>query len=234
MRMLSSLLASPCYSCCETHPRYSKPPLLELSCYTLTELGDIKYCNCWIRVALLASELIQHFEALVEEHFQRRSHFILLACKAYMDGVTVGCAFECGMTGRETQKSCSTGFKILLAKLFPKLVQGFEDKGIDCSQFIEKKNECVVELVSNHQSTWQTCKDCNFDVYSVIFIYYGFVCFVKICSICWRRMTREGCGGVTVLFKGSLISEYLDYIQTTLKGKYVTYHQHLSHRRALT
>ncbi|KAJ4976416.1 hypothetical protein NE237_001522 [Protea cynaroides] len=87
----------------------------------------------------------KHFEALVEEHFRRRSYSILLACKAYMEGAPVGCAFGSGVTEQETQKSSSTGFKIILAKLFPKLVQGFAAKGIDCCQFIETQNDCVIK-----------------------------------------------------------------------------------------
>ncbi|KAL5774471.1 hypothetical protein ACOSP7_012028 [Xanthoceras sorbifolium] len=78
----------------------------------------------------------KHFEMLVEEHFSRRSQFILLACKAYMEGALVGCAFGPKETG-ENSKGCSMGFKIMLAKLFPKLVEAFSGRGIDCSQFTE-------------------------------------------------------------------------------------------------
>lgn len=79
----------------------------------------------------------KHFEELVEEHFTCRSHHILLACKAYMDGAPVGRPREARKaTGVVVgQEGCSTGFKIMLAKLFPKLVSGFTEKGIDCSQF---------------------------------------------------------------------------------------------------
>lgn len=75
----------------------------------------------------------KHFEALVEEHFAQRAHSILLTCKAYMDGVQVGSAFKGGSEG---QRSSSTGFKIMVEKLYPKLISGFTEKGIDCSQFI--------------------------------------------------------------------------------------------------
>ncbi|KAA8519796.1 hypothetical protein F0562_014114 [Nyssa sinensis] len=79
----------------------------------------------------------KHFEALVEEHFGRHSKNILLACNAYMEGAPVGCAFGYRRSEQESQQGSSTGFKIMLAKLFPKLVEAFSDKGIDCSQFIE-------------------------------------------------------------------------------------------------
>lgn len=77
---------------------------------------------------------LQHFEALVEEHFTRRAHHILTACKAYMEGAPVGCAVDCGTTDEDCQKGSSTGFKIMLSKLFPKLVEAFSAKGINCSQ----------------------------------------------------------------------------------------------------
>ncbi|XWS19599.1 hypothetical protein CRYUN_Cryun31cG0029300 [Craigia yunnanensis] len=78
----------------------------------------------------------KHFEALVKEHFSRRAGIILSACNAYMEGVPVGFALDCGENGHdENFKGSSTGFKIMLAKLFPKLVEAFSDQGIDCSQF---------------------------------------------------------------------------------------------------
>ncbi|KAK7259845.1 hypothetical protein RIF29_25460 [Crotalaria pallida] len=76
-----------------------------------------------------------HFETLVEEHFRRRFQHILLACKEYLEGAPIGCDF--GKNEHEKQKGTSTGFKIMPAKLFPKLVEAFSDKGIDCSKFID-------------------------------------------------------------------------------------------------
>lgn len=77
----------------------------------------------------------QHFEALVEQHFQNRCQNILVSCKEYMKGVPVGFAFMAG-DKEEERKGSSTGFKIMLSKLFKKLVEAFSDKGIDCSQFL--------------------------------------------------------------------------------------------------
>ncbi|MCL7031509.1 hypothetical protein MKW94_023433 [Papaver nudicaule] len=81
----------------------------------------------------------KHFEAFVDEHFRHCSHPILKACKEYMDGTPVGCAFgHRRKFDQEGTQSCSSmGFKIMLAKLFPKLVSGFINKGINCSQFVE-------------------------------------------------------------------------------------------------
>ncbi|GAU47434.1 hypothetical protein TSUD_86380 [Trifolium subterraneum] len=78
-------------------------------------------------------EFVKHFEALVEEHFKKRSKHILFACKEYLEGASIGC----GKTEHENQRGTSAGFKIMLAKLFPKLVDAFSDKGIDSSQFVE-------------------------------------------------------------------------------------------------
>ncbi|KAI9121132.1 hypothetical protein K1719_008165 [Acacia pycnantha] len=79
----------------------------------------------------------KHFELLVEEHFSQRAQHILVACKAYGEGAAIGCAFDCGKAMHQNQKGTSTGFKIMLAKLFPKLVEAFSGKGIDCSQFVQ-------------------------------------------------------------------------------------------------
>lgn len=80
--------------------------------------------------------LVQHFEALVKEHFSRRAKTILSACNAYMEGAPVGFALECGKNGHNVDlKESSTGFKIMLAKLFPKLVDAFSDQGTNYSEF---------------------------------------------------------------------------------------------------
>ena len=77
----------------------------------------------------------------MEEHFTRRSHHILVACKAYLDGAQVGHAYKCGKVADEGHKHCSHGFKIMLAKLYPKLVAAFMERGIDCSQFLDGVNQ---------------------------------------------------------------------------------------------
>ncbi|WJX22286.1 (E3-independent) E2 ubiquitin-conjugating enzyme [Trifolium repens] len=77
----------------------------------------------------------EHFETLVEEHFRQRSKHILMACKACLEGSPIGGE----KTEHENQKGTSTGFKLMLAKLFPKLVEAFSEKGIDCSQFVDTK-----------------------------------------------------------------------------------------------
>lgn len=51
-----------------------------------------------------------------------------------MDGAPVGSAFQPKNQDKEPIKGSSTGFKIMLGKLYPKLVEAFSNKGIDCSQ----------------------------------------------------------------------------------------------------
>ncbi|XP_024983922.1 probable ubiquitin-conjugating enzyme E2 24 [Cynara cardunculus var. scolymus] len=79
----------------------------------------------------------KHFEALVEEHFRRRCTYILMACKAYVQGVPIGYAFKGEYTEPIGQTKSSTGFKIALSKLFPKLVEAFSIKGFDCADHME-------------------------------------------------------------------------------------------------
>jgi ubiquitin-conjugating enzyme E2 O len=57
-----------------------------------------------------------------------------------MMGAQVGCLSEeamMGVHGREdTQSTSSIGFKIMLAKLIPKLVSSFKEVGADCEEFV--------------------------------------------------------------------------------------------------
>ncbi|KAH9608164.1 hypothetical protein KSS87_014379 [Heliosperma pusillum] len=76
----------------------------------------------------------QHFEGLVKEHYERRSQHILSACKAYMEGTSIGLG-----TKTEHGKGNSTGFKIMLAKLYPKLVEAFSENRIDCNGYTNRE-----------------------------------------------------------------------------------------------
>ncbi|KAG9448098.1 hypothetical protein H6P81_014226 [Aristolochia fimbriata] len=78
----------------------------------------------------------KHFEALVDQHFSNHSHSIFTACEAYMNGASVGRPILLTEADGEVQSSSSTGFRIMLAKLFPKLVSAFVEKGIDCNKFL--------------------------------------------------------------------------------------------------
>lgn len=82
----------------------------------------------------------KHFESFVREHFHQRGHYILGACNAYMMGAQVGCLSGEAMMGvhgrADTQSTSSIGFKIMLAKLIPKLVSAFKEVGADCEEFV--------------------------------------------------------------------------------------------------
>ncbi|KAI3795842.1 hypothetical protein L1987_38502 [Smallanthus sonchifolius] len=78
----------------------------------------------------------KHFEALVEQHLSKRCMNILMACKAYLEGVPVGCCSDVEAGGQGN----STGFKIMLSKLVPKLVEAFTAKGFDCGEFKSSNN----------------------------------------------------------------------------------------------
>ncbi|CAK7336715.1 unnamed protein product [Dovyalis caffra] len=81
----------------------------------------------WKSMLYLIRQPPKHFEVLMEEHLRQRSQNILSACKSYLDGAPVAYALDCGQTEHENQKggSTSAGFKIMLGKLFPKLVEAF-------------------------------------------------------------------------------------------------------------
>lgn len=90
-----------------------------------------------LHLLLTALLEMQHFEALVKEHFAKRSHHILSACKAYLDGTPVGHAHEWKGVADDGCGTCSTGFKIMLAKLFPELISAFNKIGAaGCAQFL--------------------------------------------------------------------------------------------------
>ncbi|KAJ6725010.1 UBIQUITIN-CONJUGATING ENZYME E2 24-RELATED [Salix viminalis] len=94
----------------------------------------------WKSMLYLLRQPPKHFEPLIEDHLKLRSQNILLACKSYLEGAPVVHALDSGSTDHENhQKGGSTGFKIMLGKLFPKLIEAFSGKGIDCSQFTEEE-----------------------------------------------------------------------------------------------
>lgn len=75
----------------------------------------------------------------MEEHFNVRGRSILLACKAYLQGAPIGYPFDYSKLEQETQHgTSSTGFKIMLTKLYSRLVEAFSDKGIDCPGLLDQ------------------------------------------------------------------------------------------------
>ena len=82
--------------------------------------------------------LLQHFEDFVFGHFLVRRRAILLACRAYMEGVDSGCIVKDEIQGpRKVEKrNLPAGFKRDIAKLMNPLVVNFTMNGSeDCAEF---------------------------------------------------------------------------------------------------
>jgi ubiquitin-conjugating enzyme E2 O len=78
----------------------------------------------------------QDFEDLVKEHFRRRGHYILKACNAYMQGNLIGSLTqEASVSSKESSNLSSVGFKLMLAKILPKLYLALNEVGADCHEF---------------------------------------------------------------------------------------------------
>ncbi|KAH9621494.1 hypothetical protein KSS87_002749 [Heliosperma pusillum] len=76
------------------------------------------------------------FEDLVEEHFKRRGYYILKACDAYMKGYLIGSlAKDALVTNKSEANATSVGFKLMLAKIVPKLISSLSKVGADCEEF---------------------------------------------------------------------------------------------------
>ncbi|PNX56731.1 putative ubiquitin-conjugating enzyme E2 25-like protein, partial [Trifolium pratense] len=80
----------------------------------------------------------KNFEDLVVGHFYSRAHDILASCKAYMEGVQVGCLVKGGVQDvDEGGGKSSDKFKADLLKYVKLLVKEFEKLGVkDCKKFI--------------------------------------------------------------------------------------------------
>ncbi|KAJ6708036.1 UBIQUITIN-CONJUGATING ENZYME E2 23-RELATED [Salix viminalis] len=76
------------------------------------------------------------FEDLVKEHFRRRGYYILKACDAYMQGNLIGSrARDASVSSNESCSLTSVGFKLMLAKIVPKLYLALNEVGADCHEF---------------------------------------------------------------------------------------------------
>ncbi|KAL1541174.1 putative ubiquitin-conjugating enzyme E2 23 [Salvia divinorum] len=75
------------------------------------------------------------FEELVLEHFRKRGPYILKACDAYMNGNLIGSLAKDASASDSITNFNSVGFKLMLAKLLPKLVYALNDVGAMCQGF---------------------------------------------------------------------------------------------------
>ncbi|KAJ6838147.1 putative ubiquitin-conjugating enzyme E2 23 [Iris pallida] len=77
-----------------------------------------------------------HFESFVKDHFRSRGHYILKACQAYMSGCLIGSLTkDACMTEKSKDHTTSVGFKLMLAKLLPRLIAALTEVGVDCKEF---------------------------------------------------------------------------------------------------
>eukprot|EP00253_Pinus_taeda_P036174 PITA_36174 len=80
----------------------------------------------------------QHFESFVKDHFRRRSQSILAACDAYMKGAEVGSLSEVPLNSDSvSENNSSVGFRLMLAKVMPKLQAAFNELSRDDHQNLE-------------------------------------------------------------------------------------------------
>ncbi|GAB4838546.1 Probable ubiquitin-conjugating enzyme E2 23 [Ancistrocladus abbreviatus] len=76
------------------------------------------------------------FEELVKDHFKRRGCYIIKACDAYMKGYLIGSlSKDACITDNSEANATSVGFKLMLAKIVPKLFLALSELGADCHEF---------------------------------------------------------------------------------------------------
>lgn len=76
------------------------------------------------------------FEELIEEHFRMRGYYILKACDAYMKGFLIGSLIkDASVSNNSSANSNSVGFKLMLAKIVPKLFLALKEIGVECEEF---------------------------------------------------------------------------------------------------
>ncbi|KAJ9189542.1 hypothetical protein P3X46_000822 [Hevea brasiliensis] len=76
------------------------------------------------------------FEGLVKEHFKKRGYYILKACDAYMKGSLIGSLTkDASISNNDNSNLTSVGFKLMLAKIVPKLYMALSEVGADCHNF---------------------------------------------------------------------------------------------------
>ncbi|VFQ78407.1 unnamed protein product [Cuscuta campestris] len=91
--------------------------------------------NCKTMMFLMRKPL-KDFEELVKEHFRRRGYYILKACDAYMKGCLIGTLTQdASSSSNSNTQSNSVGFKLMLAKIVPKLFHALSEIGAECDEF---------------------------------------------------------------------------------------------------
>ncbi|KAF7143438.1 hypothetical protein RHSIM_Rhsim05G0054000 [Rhododendron simsii] len=87
-------------------------------------------------IMYLMRKMPKDFEDLVREHFRRRGYYILKACDAYMKGYLIGSLTkDASLSERSIANANSVGFKLMMAKIVPKLLLSLNVIGADCDAF---------------------------------------------------------------------------------------------------
>lgn len=72
----------------------------------------------------------------MQEHFRERGYYILKACDAYMKGYLIGSLTEdASICESSIADANSVGFKLMLAKIVPKLISSLNEVGANCEEF---------------------------------------------------------------------------------------------------
>ncbi|KAL6572669.1 putative ubiquitin-conjugating enzyme E2 23 [Orobanche minor] len=79
--------------------------------------------------------MLVDFEQIVFEHFRKRGRYILKACDAYMKGHLIGSLAKDASGNNSLTNSNPVGFKLLLAKVLPKLLSALNEVGAECREF---------------------------------------------------------------------------------------------------
>ncbi|KAM7258672.1 hypothetical protein ACFE04_014413 [Oxalis oulophora] len=74
------------------------------------------------------------FEEIIKDHFKQRGYYILKACDAYKKGCLIG-SLSKDASNDGIADSTSVGFKLMLAKIVPKLFLSLKEVGADCEEF---------------------------------------------------------------------------------------------------
>ena len=84
--------------------------------------------------------MVQNFEDFVFGYFRERGKSILLACKAYIEGMRVGSMIEDnGLEIERAGPKHPSPFQTHLNRLFEELLMEFTVKGADCLLFLSGK-----------------------------------------------------------------------------------------------
>ncbi|XP_043695025.1 putative ubiquitin-conjugating enzyme E2 38 [Telopea speciosissima] len=131
-------------------PGYGIVPGIDWDKKSLTYSQNIFALSCKIMLYVLRRPP-RHFEDLVAAHFRERAHLILMASKAYMDGLAnIGCLVRNGSLSSSAAATVtkSKKFKMVMDRLYPELVKAFAKTGASVGIFVEQVRKDIEETQS--------------------------------------------------------------------------------------